>query len=107
MLALTYQGPQTVEVSELPTPRLPDEDAVLVQITASGICGSDLHTYSGQTFVPEVGFSLGHEAVGRIIEAGANVHTLRVGDRVQIAASSGCLRCSRSSRTGVWRRKTL
>jgi alcohol dehydrogenase len=65
MLALTYQGPRTIVPSDLPTPRLPDADSILVQITASGICGSDLHAYGGHAFVPDVGFSLGHEAVGR------------------------------------------
>ena len=97
MQALTYQGPGTVAVSDLPVPTLPDQDSVLVQVNSSGICGSDLHTYGGHGFVPDVGFSLGHEAVGRIVEAGSNVRNVRTGDRVLIAASAGCLSCPQCS----------
>ena len=93
MQALTYHGPHTVRLADRPAPTLADQDSVLVQITASGICGSDLHTYNGHTFTSETDFSLGHEAVGRIVETGAAVRTVRVGDRVLIAASAGCLRC--------------
>jgi alcohol dehydrogenase len=97
MQALTYQGPHTVVVSDVPIPTLPDQDSVLVQISSSGICGSDLHTYAGHGFVPNVGFSLGHEAVGRIVEAGSNVRNVRTGNRVLIAASAGCLDCPQCS----------
>jgi alcohol dehydrogenase len=93
MQALTYQGPRRVEALEMPEPTLPGPDAVLVQISTSGICGSDLHTFAGHTFVSGVGFTLGHEAVGRVVEVGADVRTVNVGDRVLIPASAGCAQC--------------
>ncbi len=100
MKALTFQGPRTVHVSDLPAPTLPDSDSVLIEVTASGICGSDLHTFDGHAFVSDTGFSLGHEAVGRIIESGSNVRSVKVGDRVLIPGSAGCNRCQECA--GGW-----
>ncbi|HMJ76662.1 MAG TPA: alcohol dehydrogenase catalytic domain-containing protein [Iamia sp.] len=93
MLALTYEGPQQVAVSDVADAGLVDDESAVVRITASGICGSDLHIYDGHGFSPTTGYSLGHEAVGIIEEVGAAVHGFRAGDRVLVTASVACGRC--------------
>jgi alcohol dehydrogenase len=92
--ALTYEGPQQVAVSDVPDAALPDDEGAVVRVTASGICGSDLHIYDGHGFSPTTGYSLGHEAVGVVEEVGAAVHGFRVGDRVLVTASAACARCA-------------
>ena len=112
MRALTYEGPQQVAVSEVPDAVLPDEEGAVVRVTASGICGSDLHIYDGHGFSDTTGYSLGHEAVGIVEEVGSDVHTVRPGDRVLVTASVACGRCApcahghitlcETGRSGCW-----
>jgi alcohol dehydrogenase len=91
--ALTYEGPQQVAFSDVPDAALPDDEGAVVRVTASGICGSDLHIYDGHGFSPTTGYSLGHEAVGIVEEVGSGVHGFGVGDRVLVTASVACGRC--------------
>ena len=72
MKALVYRGPKKVRVEEVPDPKLEQPTDVLVQITTTNICGSDLHMYEGRTDV-EKGKVLGHENLGRVIEVGSAV----------------------------------
>jgi 2-desacetyl-2-hydroxyethyl bacteriochlorophyllide A dehydrogenase len=98
MRAVTFQAPGEVRVDEKAEPRLEAGDDALVRVDASGICGSDLHIYHGRVPV-EQGFTIGHEFVGTVLEAGAEVERVAVGDRVQgcfhtaCATCSACLRC--------------
>lgn len=94
MRAITYEAPETVAVSEVADATLLDEHAAVVQVTAAGICGSDLHIYGGHGFTPTTGYSVGHEAVGFIVEVGAQVSGFAVGDRVLVTASVACGRCA-------------
>lgn len=103
MRGLTYQGPSSVEVREVPDPRLPDEHGAVVAVDLAGICGSDLHIYAGHGFSPDTGYCLGHEAVGRVVELGRAVTGLAVGDRVLVAASVGCSFCAECRRGRVSR----
>jgi threonine dehydrogenase-like Zn-dependent dehydrogenase len=91
--AVTYQGPGTVEVTEVPDPTPADDLGAVVQIAAAGICGSDLHIFEGHGFSQDVGYALGHEAVGVVAEVGSRVARFAVGDRVLVAASVGCVLC--------------
>ncbi|MBJ8343554.1 alcohol dehydrogenase catalytic domain-containing protein [Antrihabitans sp. YC2-6] len=93
MKALVYQGPQDIAPAEVADPTLPDERGVIVRVTAAGICGSDLHIYGGHGFSSDIGFCVGHEAVGEIVEVGPAVRRFAVGERVLVSASVGCGQC--------------
>jgi len=93
MRALTYHGPFDVRVSDIADPGLFDAEGAVVAVRACGICGSDLHIYEGHGFSPELGYCVGHEAVGEVIEVGSAVSRSRVGDVVLVSASTGCNTC--------------
>ncbi len=92
MRAVTIQGPQLVRVEEKPEPRLQFRDDAIVRIEASGICGSDLHIYHGRVKI-EPGFTIGHEFVGTVLEAGEDVTRVAVGDRVLGCFQAACGAC--------------
>jgi threonine dehydrogenase-like Zn-dependent dehydrogenase len=85
-------APGTVEVVDVPDPELPGPDGAVVQVEATAICGSDLHFYDGD--LPFYPLSLGHEAIGRVVEVGPEVRRFAVGDRVLVASVTGCGSCS-------------
>ena len=93
MKALTYQGPKQVAYEDVPDPAPDDVDGAVVRISACGICGSDLHIYEGHGFSPDLGYCIGHEAVGEVVEVGSGVRSFTVGDRVLVPASTGCGTC--------------
>src|SRR5579864_3275581 len=92
MRAVTFQAPGEVRVEERPEPQLTGPEDAIVQIDASGICGSDLHIYHGRVKI-EPGFTIGHEFVGRVVEAGDQVTRVAPGDRVLGCFHSACGRC--------------
>lgn len=100
MKALTYAGPQQISYTELPDPVLPGPDGAVIRVTATGICGSDLHIYGGHGFTEGTGYSVGHEAVGEIVEIGPQVTGFALGDRVLVPASAGCDHCA-NCRAGI------
>jgi 2-desacetyl-2-hydroxyethyl bacteriochlorophyllide A dehydrogenase len=91
--ALTYQGRHDIRFEEVPDPVVAAPTDAVVQVTAAGICGSDLHIYGGNPFSPEVGYTPGHECVGVVVETGDQVTRFRPGDRVMLPASVGCTLC--------------
>ena len=98
MQAVTFQAPGEVRVDDVPEPELLAPDDAVVQVEATGVCGSDLHIYHGRVKI-EPGFVIGHEFVGTVIAAGDAVMRASVGDRVlgcfQTACGS-CFFCMRS-----------
>lgn len=94
MRALTYQGPHDVRCTTAPDPSPGDGLGAVVRVTAAGICGSDLHIYHGHGFSDDLGFCVGHEAVGEVVETGRDVRRFAVGDRVLVSASVGCAWCA-------------
>jgi 2-desacetyl-2-hydroxyethyl bacteriochlorophyllide A dehydrogenase len=96
--AVTFQAPGEVRVDECPEPELLAADDAIVQVEATGVCGSDLHIYHGRVKI-EPGFIIGHEFVGTVTAAGDAVTRVDVGDRVlgcfQTACGS-CFFCMRS-----------
>jgi alcohol dehydrogenase len=92
--AVTYQGPDTVLVEDVKHAELTDALGAVVRVAAAGICGSDLHIFHGHGFSDDVGYALGHEAVGEVVEIGSQVKRFAVGDRVLAAASIGCVFCA-------------
>jgi glutathione-independent formaldehyde dehydrogenase len=92
MKALVYYGPKNVRVSEMPDPKIEQPTDVLVKITTTNICGSDLHMYDGRTNMEE-GRILGHENLGEVIEVGKAVVQIKVGDMVCMPFNIGCGHC--------------
>lgn len=92
MRAVVYQKPFEVAVEDVPEPKLEQPNDVVVRITSSCICGSDLHMYEGRT-AAEPGIVFGHENMGIIAEAGPGVTSLAVGDRVVMPFNVACGFC--------------
>ncbi len=93
MKALVYNGPGEKAWESVPDPSIIEPTDAIVRIDSSTICGTDLHILKGD--VPEVkpGTVLGHEAVGTVVEVGAGVTTVGVGDRVLVSCITSCGRC--------------
>jgi 2-desacetyl-2-hydroxyethyl bacteriochlorophyllide A dehydrogenase len=92
MQAVTFQAPHEVRVEDKPEPELVAPDDAIVRITATGICGSDLHIYHGRVQL-EPGFTIGHEYVGEVVAAGDAVTSVAVGDRVLGCFQVACGTC--------------
>jgi glutathione-independent formaldehyde dehydrogenase len=97
MRAVVYQGPRQVSVEQVPDARIEKPTDVLVRITSTNICGSDLHMYEGRTSV-EPGKILGHENLGEVIGAGPAVERVKVGDRVCLPFNIACGFCKNCER---------
>jgi L-iditol 2-dehydrogenase len=92
MKAFVYRGDRDLQVTEVPYPRLQNDNAI-VKIIASSICGTDLRTYrfgDDKITVPRI---IGHEACGVVEEVGAGVHDIAVGEKVIVAPAVGCGEC--------------
>lgn len=92
MKAVTYQGPNTVAVTEVEDAKLEKKDDILVRITSTAICGSDLHLYQGNMPLPK-GYVIGHEPMGIVEEVGPDVTKVKKGDRVVIPFTVACGHC--------------
>lgn len=93
MKAAVFRGIEDVRVEEVPDPEAGPKD-VVVEVSACGICGSDLHTYLHGSFV-EPGQVMGHEFAGRVVEAGPEAEGVAVGDRVTAVPIVPCGQCPR------------
>ncbi|MBF8675816.1 glutathione-dependent formaldehyde dehydrogenase [Pseudomonas fulva] len=93
MRALTYHGAQDVRVDTVPDPTLQDADDIILRVTATAICGSDLHLYHGKIPQTEQGDIFGHEFMGVVEEVGRGVTNVQVGDRVVIPFVIACGSC--------------
>jgi len=96
MRALTYHGAHSVKVDTVPDPVIQEPDDIILQVTATAICGSDLHLYRGKIPATEHGDIFGHEFMGIVAEAGPGVTAVQKGDRVVIPfviACGGCFFC--------------
>ncbi|MCH8311287.1 MAG: alcohol dehydrogenase catalytic domain-containing protein, partial [Chloroflexi bacterium] len=97
MRAVVYKKPFEVAVENVPDPTIHHPNDVIVKITSSCICGSDLHMYEGRT-AAEPGIVFGHENMGLIQEVGHAVKTLSVGDRVVMPFNVACGFCKNCQR---------
>lgn len=97
MKAVVYKGPNEVSVEDVPDAKIERPTDVLVRITATNICGSDLHMYEGRTDF-EVGRTFGHENMGEVIEIGNGVDAVKVGDRVVLPFNISCGFCKNCER---------
>ncbi|KAA6474936.1 zinc-dependent alcohol dehydrogenase [Bacillus swezeyi] len=92
MKAVTFQGSQHIEVSQVEDAKIKKKDDIVVRITSTAICGSDLHLYQGNFPLPK-GFQLGHEPMGIVEETGPDVTKVKKGDRVVIPFTVACGHC--------------
>jgi threonine dehydrogenase-like Zn-dependent dehydrogenase len=99
MKALTYQGARNVKVETVADPVLMADDDILLKVTATAICGSDLHIYRGKIPAMKDGDILGHEFMGVVEEAGPGVTGLKQGDRVVIPFVIACGNCFYCNKT--------
>ena len=93
MKALTYHGGHDVRVETHPDPTIEDDDDVVLRVTATAICGSDLHLYRGNVPGMKHGDILGHEFMGVVEAAGPAVKRVKVGDRVVVPFTISCGEC--------------
>jgi threonine dehydrogenase-like Zn-dependent dehydrogenase len=93
MKALTYQGAHRVRIETVPDPGIVDPDDIVLRVTATAICGSDLHLYRGKVPGMEDGDILGHEFMGVVEEAGPMVNRIKRGDRVVVPFTISCGEC--------------
>ena len=93
MRALTWHGKRDVRVEDVPRPELVNPTDAIVEVTATAICGSDLHLYHGRVPSMREGDVLGHEAMGEVVEVGETVETLEAGDRVVVPFTVSCGAC--------------
>ena len=93
MRATVWSGRNTVQVENVPDPKILNERDAIVKISSTAICGSDLHLYDG--YIPKMkrGDILGHEFMGEVVEKGRGVESLQVGDRVVVPFPIACGNC--------------
>src|ERR687897_351574 len=93
MRAVTWHGRDDVQVDTVPDPTIQDPTDVVVEITSSGICGSDLHLIEVMAPFMTVGDIMGHEPMGVVREVGSEVTAVKAGDRVVIPFNISCGTC--------------
>lgn len=93
MKALVWHGTHDVRVDTVPEPKILDAEDIIIKVTSTAICGSDLHLYDGMMPTMEEGDILGHEPMGEVVELGSGVKNLKKGDRVVIPFTIACGKC--------------
>jgi len=93
MKALAWFGAQDVRLIDAPIPDITEPDDVILQVTGTTICGSDLHLYHGEIVTLQKGDILGHEFMGVVDKIGPNVTNLQVGQRVVASFQIACGEC--------------
>lgn len=93
MRAVTWQGRNDMQVIDVPDARIEEATDVVVRITSTGLCGSDLHLYDPLTPFMTPGDVVGHEPMGVVEDVGASVQTLKRGDRVVVPFNVSCGTC--------------
>jgi threonine dehydrogenase-like Zn-dependent dehydrogenase len=93
MRANVWSGRNTVQVENVPDPKILNDRDAIVRITSTAICGSDLHLYDGYIPTMKRGDILGHEFMGEVVEVGRGVENLAVGDRVVVPFPIACGNC--------------
>ena len=101
MKALVYEGIKDIKVREVEDAKLRKKDDILVKVTSTAICGSDLHLYHGMIPNMPKGFILGHETMGIVEEAGPEVTKVKKGDRVIVPFPIACGHCQHCEQ-GNW-----
>ena len=93
MKALVWHGKSDIRYDTVPDPGLQKPDDIVVKVTRTAICGSDLHLYDGYMPGLESGDVLGHEFMGEVVETGREIKNLKKGDRVVVPFAIACGHC--------------
>lgn len=93
MRALVWHGKEKVQVDTVSDPEILTGSDVILEITSTAICGSDIHLYNGYQPTMEEGDILGHEPMGVVVEVGKGVRNLKKGDRVVVPFVLACGQC--------------
>src|SRR5205823_8303656 len=91
--AAVFHGPRDVRVENVPDPAAPGADEVVLEVIRAAICGTDASEWDHGPVLCRPGVVLGHEFVGRVVDIGDDVRSLRVVDRVVSGAGISCGRC--------------
>jgi threonine dehydrogenase-like Zn-dependent dehydrogenase len=91
--AVTWHGKRDIRVDRVPDPRVEEANDIVIRVTSSGICGSDLHLYEVLGPFLEPGDILGHEPIGIVEEVGGDIRHLAPGDRVVVPFNISCGHC--------------
>src|SRR5258708_23462054 len=97
MKALVYHGPRKGSMDTVPDPKIEKATDVVIRLTTTNICGSDLHMYEGRTDV-EKGKILGHENLGEVVEVGKAVDSIKKDDKVVLPFNIACGFCANCER---------
>ena len=89
MRALCWHGKSDVRVDTVPDPRIQHPRDVIIKVTSTAICGSDLHLFDGFMPTMEPGDILGHEPMGEVVEVGTEITKLQKGKAMHKAYGSG------------------
>ncbi|NYE36768.1 threonine dehydrogenase-like Zn-dependent dehydrogenase [Nocardioides cavernae] len=93
MKAVTWQGRQDMQVTSVPDATIEERTDVVIEVTSTGLCGSDLHLYDPLTPFMTEGDIVGHEPMGIVRDVGSAVTTLKAGDRVVVPFNISCGTC--------------
>lgn len=93
MKALCWHGTKDVRVENVRDPEIVNPHDAIVRVTATAICGSDLHLYNGKIVGMQAGDVLGHEFMGEVVDVGKDVRNLGSGDRVVVPFTISCGNC--------------
>ena len=88
-----FKAPGIVAWEEVTDPAIEDRADAVVEVDLAGLCGSDLHPFFGREQGLDAGTVMGHEFVGRVLDVGADVRSVRPGDRVYAPFSTSCGQC--------------
>lgn len=94
MKAVIFRGVGDIQIEDVPEPKIEARTDAILRVTASAICGTDLHMVRGTLPGMKSGTILGHEAVGIVEEVGSDVRNIRPGDRVVVPSTIACGYCS-------------
>jgi S-(hydroxymethyl)glutathione dehydrogenase/alcohol dehydrogenase len=92
MKAVTFQGAKEIQVKQVEDPKLQQKDDIIVRVTSTAICGSDLHIYQG-ALPTHKDYVIGHEPMGIVEEVGPDVTKVKKGDRVVLPFNISCGHC--------------
>jgi len=93
MKSLVWHGPMDVRIDDKPQPSIQQPEDIVLRITSTAICGSDIHLYHGTVPGMQPGQTLGHEFMGIVEEAGPHVTEVKKGDKVVIPFNIACGQC--------------
>ncbi|MGD6731593.1 MAG: alcohol dehydrogenase catalytic domain-containing protein [Pleomorphochaeta sp.] len=93
MKALQVMSPNNLKLIEKEKPTIENDNDVIIKVMAAGVCGSDVSILKGHNPIATYPRILGHEVTGQIVEIGANVQNIKIGDHVIISQTESCGKC--------------